>query len=380
MARYKEKYRKLRRLTQKVRDWANAADKEFFELMADDGKLPKATQRAQDVAKFVPYHASKVSKEMLNLVNDRRLEIKEQAAEDRVALKEQAAADKLEQQEMAVTDMPEQEMAVVDTLYNIANSLDKKGLHKEADIVTETMVAIAAGKMYEVVVEGPYGDEPQFIGKFSSVEEAQADVEKNVDENLNWDSDREDCVLVTYDEWGYVYYICTSEQADQLFPGLGAAQPDSFYGASGNSMRGGYEAAADGLANIANSLDARGLYKEANMVTKTLMSIAAGEETGFYGHDYDDSKQSEPAVDEYGYKNDPSLSVGTCPDHRGTRLIPVDDRIYQCPIDGKIYNWAEGFTALDGTKYRGGDVAAQTPDSPSWTAAPPARWFEGQGR
>jgi len=249
MARYKEKYRKLRRLTQKVRDWANAADKEFFELMADDGKLPKATQRAQDVAKFVPYHASKVSKEMLNLVNDRRLEIKEQAAEDRVALKEQAAADKLEQQEMAVTDMPEQEMAVVDTLYNIANSLDKKGLHKEADIVTETMVA-----------------------------------------------------------------------------------------------------------------------------------IAAGEETGFYGHDYDDSKQSEPAVDEYGYKNDPSLSVGTCPDHRGTRLIPVDDRIYQCPIDGKIYNWAEGFTALDGTKYRGGDVAAQTPDSPSWTAAPPARWFEGQGR
>lgn len=133
------------------------------------------------------------------------------------------------------------------------------------------------------------------------------------------------------------------------------------------------------LYNIANSLDKKGLHKEADLVTETMVAIAAGEETGFYGHDYDDSKRTEPAVEGYGYADNPTLSVANCPDHRGTRLIHVDDSVYQCPIDGKVYNWAEGFTALDGTKYRGGDVASQTPDTPSWGGAP-SRWFEGQGR
>lgn len=138
------------------------------------------------------------------------------------------------------------------------------------------------------------------------------------------------------------------------------------------------------LQKIADDLDDRGLHKAADMVTETMVSIA--EETkkaDNYGPNYEDEKRPDPGVKEYGDSGDdgpsPSLSVGTCPDHRGTRLIhvPGQDSVYQCPIDGKIYNWAEGFTDMAGTKYNGGRVDLQTPDSTDWST--PGRWFEGEG-
>jgi len=57
------------------------------------------------------------------------------------------------------------------------------------------------------------------------------------------------------------------------------------------------------------------------------------------------------------------LSTRYCPDHVGVQMGRVGESIYQCPLDGKAYNWDTGYTDYEGNQVPGGSVAAQTPDS-----------------
>lgn len=58
-----------------------------------------------------------------------------------------------------------------------------------------------------------------------------------------------------------------------------------------------------------------------------------------------------------------TLSIRHCPDHIGVSLARVSESSFQCPLDGKIYNWETGWTDMDGKQHSGGSVAGQTPDS-----------------
>lgn len=53
-----------------------------------------------------------------------------------------------------------------------------------------------------------------------------------------------------------------------------------------------------------------------------------------------------------------------CPDHPGTMLARVADKVYQCPLDKRMYDFSKGFETDDGEKHLGGDVAEMTPDRP----------------
>lgn len=55
-----------------------------------------------------------------------------------------------------------------------------------------------------------------------------------------------------------------------------------------------------------------------------------------------------------------TLSSRTCPDHPGAQISRVGDDIYQCSMDGKIYNWKEGFTTNNGNKIPGTSINEQT--------------------
>jgi uncharacterized protein (UPF0305 family) len=48
-----------------------------------------------------------------------------------------------------------------------------------------------------------------------------------------------------------------------------------------------------------------------------------------------------------------------CPDHPGQQLTRIDDNVRQCPLDGKIYDYNQGFTTEDGSRHNGGSVANQ---------------------
>lgn len=54
------------------------------------------------------------------------------------------------------------------------------------------------------------------------------------------------------------------------------------------------------------------------------------------------------------------LSTRTCPDHPGAQVCRIGDSTYQCEMDGKIYNYNEGFTTMKGNKVPGGEISNQT--------------------
>ena len=68
--------------------------------------------------------------------------------------------------------------------------------------------------------------------------------------------------------------------------------------------------------------------------------------------------------------SDGGLSTRYCPDHNGVQAIRISERVYQCPIDGKIYNYETGYTNYKGQQVPGGSIAAQTPTSTDFGGIP----------
>jgi hypothetical protein len=56
------------------------------------------------------------------------------------------------------------------------------------------------------------------------------------------------------------------------------------------------------------------------------------------------------------------LTTRYCPDHPGVSVMRIADRVYQCGLDKKIYNYEAGFTTEKGNIIPGGGVENQIPD------------------
>lgn len=69
--------------------------------------------------------------------------------------------------------------------------------------------------------------------------------------------------------------------------------------------------------------------------------------------------EKSPVMQEYRPMEAP-MSARTCPDHPGAQMAPVGDNSYQCELDKKIYNYAEGYKLQNGTQVPGGSVSEQT--------------------
>ena len=82
-------------------------------------------------------------------------------------------------------------------------------------------------------------------------------------------------------------------------------------------------------------------------------------------HDYNKIGVSEKAIDksnmtkEYRILQAP-LETRCCPDHPGAQMARVGERMYQCELDKKTYNYGSGFTLENGDKVPGGSVDQQT--------------------
>lgn len=163
------------------------------------------------------------------------------------------------------------------------------------------------------------------------------------------------------------------------------------------------------LINIADSLDAKGDLNKAQIVDLFLKQAAEKvnnpydysvnwkeenpktDQSKRYDSKYHHSLQvSEPEKKQQRLKqkqyNSPSakpygpmthaLSTRHCPDHIGVGLKRVGEGIYQCMLDGAIYNYEVGFTDQNGHKVPGGSVATQTPNASEY--AIPSRLFDSR--
>lgn len=70
------------------------------------------------------------------------------------------------------------------------------------------------------------------------------------------------------------------------------------------------------------------------------------------------------------------LSSRYCPDHRGVQAARVAEGTYQCPIDGKVYNYQSGYKNYKGQLIPGGSVAEQTPTTSNYGI--PMRFYDSR--
>jgi hypothetical protein len=146
--------------------------------------------------------------------------------------------------------------------------------------------------------------------------------------------------------------------------------------------------ALDKLRALANEFDESGdpsLMKKASLLDEILLTVAADveEQSRFrakmnnkiaeikkrsqYMKDIKTATEptskaqntSEPHGKIYE-ENEASLSTRYCPDHPGESVFRKGDNIVQCPLDGKTYDFKDGFTTAKGNKIPGTSVENQT--------------------
>ena len=149
------------------------------------------------------------------------------------------------------------------------------------------------------------------------------------------------------------------------------------------------EKALNQLQALADELDSSGdskLQKKAGVLDEILLTVAADvEEKNKYKKEWakkiNEIKQraaksneqtkiaTEPANKKEPEKKskevrplEKALSSRYCPKHHGAMWMPVAGRedTWQCPVDGEIISFKEGYTALDGKKVPGTATTGQT--------------------
>jgi len=119
------------------------------------------------------------------------------------------------------------------------------------------------------------------------------------------------------------------------------------------------------LVKLANHMDNMGFHKLADKIDKNLDQA----EYGFFPRERK-SEEEEETVEPVQPPRLGSLSTRYCPDHIGVQSVRISDRIYQCPIDGMVYNYESGYKNYQGQRVPGGSVAAQTPTTSNYGGIP----------
>lgn len=136
----------------------------------------------------------------------------------------------------------------------------------------------------------------------------------------------------------------------------------------------GLETKRDDLISLANFLDENNLLYLANKVDE-IGKLYITAEYGFIPIERSDQEnEANDGDDIIQPTREGSLSTRYCPDHRGVQAIRIAEKVYQCPIDGKKYDYEMGYENYKGQKIPGGSVAAQTPATSDFGGIPMRIW------
>jgi hypothetical protein len=147
----------------------------------------------------------------------------------------------------------------------------------------------------------------------------------------------------------------------------------------------------DELAALAEAFDESGdefLQKQASVLDELLLTIAAPKDFTYNFKKVEEQRMEElkkkyqapkkemdelnkvsetlKALEKSDMMKAPEkhirpLSTRCCPDHAGQSIFRVGDGVYQCSLDGKIYDFENGYKNIHGETVPGGSVALQSP-------------------
>ncbi len=154
------------------------------------------------------------------------------------------------------------------------------------------------------------------------------------------------------------------------------------------------------ITYLANALDETGdeiLQKKASLLDELLVTISAPKNSVAQAHQQSEDElnrlrdkyreqnreeiyktRTRSALDEMNQKEKTQklvrdqvkefrvlqapLQTRYCPDHPGVGMIRVADRVFQCALDHKVYNYQTGYSTMKGNRVPGGGVENQIPD------------------
>ena len=104
-----------------------------------------------------------------------------------------------------------------------------------------------------------------------------------------------------------------------------------------------------GLVKVAEVLDFAGDSEGVSLV-ENMLQIFAKKEQGMPKYDLETVEKKERKYPEASAVA-PSLSTRNCPDHHGAQMMRVAEGTFQCELDGRMYNWNQGFKDYSGNTF-----------------------------
>jgi hypothetical protein len=106
----------------------------------------------------------------------------------------------------------------------------------------------------------------------------------------------------------------------------------------------------EGLLKIADVLDYAGDPEGVSLVESVLRTFAKKDDEGMPKYNVETVEKTERKYPETAAVS-PGLSTRNCPDHHGAQMKRVAEGTFQCELDGRMYNWNQGFKDYNGNTY-----------------------------
>jgi len=105
----------------------------------------------------------------------------------------------------------------------------------------------------------------------------------------------------------------------------------------------------EGLLKVAEVLDYAGDAEGVSLV-ENVLQIFAKKDDGMPKYDVETVEKTERQYPEVKAVA-PSMSTRNCPDHHGAQMKRVAEGTFQCELDGRMYNWNQGFKDYSGNVF-----------------------------
>ena len=105
----------------------------------------------------------------------------------------------------------------------------------------------------------------------------------------------------------------------------------------------------EGLLKVAEVLDYAGDLEGVSLV-ESMLQIFAKKDEGTPKYDIQTVEKTERKYPDVSAVS-PSMSTRGCPDHHGVQMKRIAEGTFQCELDGRMYNWNQGFKDYSGNAY-----------------------------